>query len=75
MEPAPTEGWLGEGKSSKTWRVPFTVGDQQVQKETFRRLGDGNTASVSHTLEGSGVSAGILDPNLSLLGPSRSITS
>ena len=25
MEPAPTEGWLGEGKSSKTWRVPFTV--------------------------------------------------
>ena len=25
MEPAPTEGWLGEGKSSKTWRGPFTV--------------------------------------------------
>lgn len=25
MEPAPTEEWLGEGKSSKTWRGPFTV--------------------------------------------------
>lgn len=67
MGPAPTEGQLGEGKSSKTWKGPFTVRRSAGQKKTFRRLRDGNMASVSHALEGSGESDEILGPNLSPL--------
>lgn len=75
MGPAPTEGQLGEGKSSKTRRGPFTVRRSAGQKVAFRRLKGGNTASVSHALEGSGESAGILGPNLTPLGPSCAIRS
>ena len=75
MEPAPTEGWLGEGKSSKTWRGPFTVRRSAGTERDLQEIRGWEHSQCFPPLEGSGVSAGILDPNLSLLGPSRSITS